>query len=131
MHLKDFELAFEKRAASSGLEYRIRPPTQEAAIDAAEGFLRVEFPQQLRDFYSVCNGFLVPSPHIEILRIEALNFIRQDLLHFCTIEQCHSLCFDTSHLNEARQWCILDAETNFRVTYTMASFWSNKVWTWV
>ena len=41
------------------------------------------------------------------------------------------LGFDLRRRNDAEQWDILNVDTGFRVTLTMASFWSNKVLAWV
>jgi hypothetical protein len=72
----------------------------------------------------------VDDPQLEILSIERLNFASPGRLHFATLEDSRRLFFDVSHLNVAEQWNIV-TEKAYRVTYTMASFWTNKIWAWV
>ena len=131
MHLRDFEREFEKRARKTGLEYELRLPATEEQLSETEARLRVEFHEQIRRFYLFCDGFLVYSPQMEVLRLDKMDYIRPNLLHFCTVDSRHQLCFDTSFKNERDQWFVVYADTGFRVTYAMANIWSNKVWVWI
>lgn len=131
MHLPDFQREFVKRAERSGLSYDLWPAATAEQLLVTERRLEVVFHEQIRRFYMFCNGFVARNPHFEVLPLEDLEFIQPNLIHFCTIDHCHRLCFDTSALNEAGQWFVVNAETGFRVTHTMASIWSNKVWAWI
>ena len=51
-------------------------------------------------------------------------------LHFATLNGNEQLYFDVSRINEAKQWDIVTAD-GFRVTLTMASFWSIRMWSWI
>lgn len=98
--------------------------------EEAEQSLAVVFPSQVRDFYQFYNGLRVEEPHLEILSIEEIRYQKAPLLHFATVNREHQVCFDTSRINEAGQWDIVTADGH-RITLTMASFWSNKLWAWI
>lgn len=131
MHLVDFQREFVKRADRIGLEYDIWTAATDEHIRETERRLDVVFHEQIRRFYSFCNGFVTHDPHFEVHGLDELEFIKPHLIHFCTVDHCHYLCFDTWALNKAGQWFVVNSETGFRVTYTMASIWTNKVWAWI
>ena len=97
----------------------------------AERRLGIVFPAQVKQFYRHYNGLWVEDPPLEVLPVERIAFIRPQLLHFATVDRDHRLCFDVSHTNEAGQWDIVSVPERYRVTLTMASFWSNKLWAWI
>lgn len=106
MHLHDFQREFVKRAQRIGLNYDVWPGASDEQLQATEQRLDVTFHEQIRRFYSFCNGFVVRNPHFEVLPLEELEFIQANLIHICTVDHCHQLCFDTSELNEQGQWFI-------------------------
>jgi cell wall assembly regulator SMI1 len=130
VHLETFSSRFQKVAEQRGLNYFLSAPASDEEIQRAERRLDVFFPEQVKRFYRSFNGLRVDDPQIEVLPVERLNFTSSNRLHFTTLDASHSLYFDVSHLNEAEQWDIL-AEDGYRVTFTMASFWSNMIWNWV
>jgi cell wall assembly regulator SMI1 len=130
MHVEDFSRRFQKVAEQRGLNYFLSAPASDEEMKRAERKLSVSFPEQVSRFYRSVNGLRVEDPRIEVLPVERLNFTSSNRLHFATLDASHSLYFDVSHLNDADQWDIL-AEDDYRVTFTMASFWSNKIWHWV
>ncbi len=127
MHLEQIKLNFDKRRDTKGLHAIL----QSGAIDAAEVRIGHSFPDQVRAFYSKHNGLRVDDPRFEILPIDDLSADDQSRIHFATADGIYQICFDCSHLNEAEQWDIIEPETGDRITYTMASFWTNKIWKWL
>lgn len=128
MHLSDFIA----RAESKFPDCIIKPPATSIEISSAEERMHVKFPQQVHDFYQTCNGIYFPSPFLEILPLDQIHFVKGKLyLKFCIMEKGEVICFDTSSLNEAGQWFIKGLSEDFIITFTMASFWSNKVWNWL
>lgn len=130
MQLDQFALGLEKLSELQDLAYSLGRQASELELEQAEKKLGVLFPSQVKLFYRNYNGLHVETPAVEVLPIDALRFIFPERLHFATFDSSHRLCFDTSHTNEAGQWDIL-AENDFCVTFTMASFWSNKILAWV
>lgn len=131
MHLTDFQKQIEKRGKSRGLVYELRPGVDENDWIEAESRLGVRFPEQVRVFYDFCNGFTCSSPALEIHQLEDVQFIAESRLHFCTFDLDQQLCWDTSGLNAADQWNVVNPRTHYRVTLSMASLWSNKIWAWI
>ena len=129
MHLDQISRRLEK-LRRQGVEYRLGPGAPAAAIDAAEARLGVTFPQQVRRFYSANDGLEVADPAFKIF---ALSELARDgaLIEFSRCDHIHRLAFDTSQLNERDQWFIVNADTGYRITFTMASFWSVRMWSWI
>lgn len=129
--LEQFSVNFEKRHNVAGLRATLRPAASASAFESAEARIGRSLPNQVHAFYSQCNGFVVQEPPFEVLPIENLFIDDQSHIHFATANGLHRIAFDCSHLNEATQWDIIDAATGRRITFTMASFWSNKIWKWI
>jgi hypothetical protein len=113
-----------------GLGYNIAPGASPEALQATEIRLGVRFPDQVCLFYSAFDGFEVNEPAFRVLPLAEMER-DGELLEFCRCDRIHRLAFDTSEINEAGQWFIVDAETGYRVTFTMASFWSVRMWSWI
>ena len=111
--------------------YSVGEPASVEQITEAEQRLNIHFPVQVKMFYQQFNGLSVENPPFQILSLSQSNFISPDLLHFSTFDSQHKVCFDTSRLNEAEQWFIVFADNRNQITFTMASFWSNKIWKWL
>lgn len=130
MHLEHISSRFQKLAEKHELNYSLAAPASDDEILRAERRLGVSFPEQVRLFYRSFNGLRVDDPPLEVLSVERLNLASPGRLHFATLDGRRPLYFDTSRTNEAEQWDIVSAD-DYRVTLTMASFWSNKIWAWV
>ena len=111
--------------------YSVGEPASVEQIAEAEQRLNIQIPAQIRMFYQHFNGLSVENPPFQILSLSQFNFISPNLLHFSTFDSHHKVCFDTSRLNEAEQWLIVFADNKYEITFTMASFWSNKIWKWL
>ena len=130
MLLDQIALRFKKLSQHQKLEYSMAGPASETDISQVEKRLDISFPEQVRAFYLRYNGLRVTDPHLEILSLEQLEFISANFLHFAILNQGIKLCFDVSKTNDANQWDIVSID-GFRVTLTMASFWSNCMWSWI
>jgi hypothetical protein len=131
MQLDHIAIHLERRAQQRGLHYTLGVPASVALLEATEQRLVVRFPAQVKQFYQHYNGLSIDSPPLDVIALEQLTFLSMYRLHFATVDHQHHLCFDYSHLNAAGQWDIVTASDNARITFTMASFWSNKLWAWI
>lgn len=129
MQLDQITRRFEK-LGQQGLEYRIYPGASAEVIDAAERRLGATFPEQVRRFYGAFDGIEVLDPPFKLYALGELER-EGSLLEFCLCDRVHRLAFDTSGINDAGQWFIVNGETGYRITYTMASFWSIRMWSWI
>lgn len=131
MHIEHVAVHLQRRSVEHGWQYSLGEPASESALLETEARLGVRFPEQVKVFYRSYDGLSVETPAIIVHRLEKLRFASSNLLVFATLHDQHDLCFDVSHLNDADQWDIVSGETRYRVTLTMASFWSNKLWAWL
>lgn len=113
-----------------GLVYRIAPGASPGALAAAESRLGLALPPQVRQFYSAFYGIEIVDPPFKLYAIADAN-LQGPLLEFCVCGHVHRLAFDTSSINAAGQWFIVNAATRYRITYTMASLWSIRMWSWI
>ena len=130
MHLEQLPSRFQKLSKRRGLNYSLAGATSGEDVLRAEQRLGVSFPAQVKLFYRSFNGLRVDDPQLEVLPIERLDFAAPDRLHFATLAGIRRLFFDVSQINVAGQWDIV-TEDDYRVTFTMASFWASKIWAWV
>lgn len=130
MHLEQISSRFQKLSKQRELNYSLAGAASEEDIQRAEQRLGVLFPTQIKLFYQRFNGLRVDDPQLEVLPVERLDFASPDRLHFATLDGDRRMFFDVSHINVAGQWDIV-AAGDYRVTFTMASFWTNKIWAWV
>jgi len=106
-------------------------PAASEEISEAELRLGVTFPDQVKWFYRACNGLKTFEPALKVLPLAELKIDPESQIEFAVIDNLHALCFDASHVNETGQWDIVNPESSFLVTKTMASFWSNKIFAWL
>jgi hypothetical protein len=130
MKLEEFETNLNNSAEQSEVQHTLNPAATEQQILDAEKRLG-KLPKQVRLFYSHFNGLLIRQPFLEILSLERLNKDQNGKVPFCTFGGEATLCFDTTKLNEAGQWTIENYKSQYVVTLTMASFWSNKIFAWL
>jgi hypothetical protein len=131
MQLEHIAIHLERRAQQRGLHFTLGVPASAVLLEATEQRLAVRFPAQVKQFYQHYNGLSIDLPPLAVLALEHLTFLSTDCLHFATVNQRHQLCFNCSDLNAAGQWDIVTAGDSSRITLTMASFWSNKLWAWI
>lgn len=121
----------EKTASARSFGYKLSGPASEEAITAFEARVESPLPRQVAMFYRHHNGLSVAMPAVEIFPVEALNRKEPGMVPFCRLDGVHELSFDVRLRNQADQWTIVNAEFGFKVTLTMASFWSNKIFAWL
>jgi len=130
MHLEQLPSRFSNLSQSRELKYSLANPASDEDIARGEQKFGLSFPAQVRLFYRSYNGLRVEEPHLEVLSVERLSVSMPNRLHFATLNGSEHLYFDVSHSNEAEQWDIVAAD-DYRVTLTMASFWSIRMWSWI
>jgi hypothetical protein len=125
--------AFHRRFAKhlgSGAEGSVGRPATVDAIERCEKRLGVSLPPAVREMYLSFDGLKAGHPPFVIYPLEGI--VRdENLLVFSICDQAHQLAFDTRELNRAAQWFIVNADTGYRITYTIASFLSTRMWSWV
>lgn len=131
MTLDQLERNLVERQSTQRLRYELGPPATEQQLRSAEGRLNAQMPRQVRLFYSTYNGPEVALPALAISPIEALVRDNEDLVHFATFDGDHHVYFNVGRENVAEQWDVLGPDRQSRITMTMASFWSNKIWKWI
>lgn len=131
MHLEHIRINFLKRRDLNGLQFVLMPGATDDRLDAAEARIGHRFPEQVRAFYSTHNGLAVAHPQFAILPVEDLTVDAKQLIHFATANGDTRIAFDCSHVNIADQWDIIESETGYRITHSLASFWTNKMWKWI
>lgn len=110
--------------------YRLNAGATEAEVHECEERLSVLVTTAIVPFWTVINGLLVDNPRLEVLPLSKFSLEGKSLV-FAICSNDMSIAFDTAGVNVANQWSIINARTGYRVTYTVASFWSAHMWTWI
>lgn len=131
MNIEHVKKQLEKRAQLLGLVFELGQPASEAEIAEAEIQMQVEFPFQLRLFYTHYNGLRVLTPPLVVYQLKDLHIDLNRRIPFAVLDSVYELAFDTKFINAAGQWDIICINTDYVVTVTFASFWSNKIWGWI
>lgn len=129
MHLNQIARRFES-LTYKGLAYRLAPGAALGVLQEAETRLSVKFPEQVIAFWSAFDGLEVDNPSFKILSLRELKR-EGELLVFAICDKTVRIAFDVSATNNAGQWSILNAETGYCITFTMASLWSVHMWSWI
>ena len=129
MHLDQIARRFGS-LAHQGLIYRLAPGAALGILQEAEVRLNVKFPDQVIAFWSAFDGIEVDDPPLKILSVREMKRVG-DLIVFGVCDTTVRIAFDVSATNKAGQWSILNAETGYSITLTMASFWSVHIWSWI
>jgi len=127
MNLKDIQLNLKKLNVS----YALGEPCQDKCLTDCENALRLKLPRQIKLFYKSMNGLIVEKPALAIRALDELEIDNKGLMHFAVFDNKHIIAFDTNSINNAEQWNIVNRDTGYLVTLTMASFWANKIWAWL
>jgi hypothetical protein len=114
----------------TGLIYSLNGGAAEEAIGEVERSLGLLLPDQVRAFWSNFNGLSVEDPSFQILPLSDFA-LEGDLLIFGICNRKARLAFDISKVNERGQWFIVNADTRYQITFTMASLWSIHMWSWI
>lgn len=130
MIIEHFQTNLLKREKKVGLHFSLGAPASDELIENTESRLRVKFPFQVALFYRNYNGLYIEEPHLKVFELENLHLVDKRI-HFAIVGEGHNLYLDTSRINNADQWDIVVDESDYIVTLTFASFWSNKIFAWV
>jgi len=114
----------------TGTVYRLNTGASETELRQTEHRLLLELPAPVRAFWTSINGLIVEDPPFEMLPLSQFS-VDGGLLVFARCSHNVRIAFDTRTKNEAGQWSIVNADTLYQITYTMASFWSAHMWTWL
>lgn len=131
MQIEHVKINFERKSATAGFTYILFEPAGTDDLSEVEKRFKVSIPDAVKIFYTHYNGLEVHDPNLSVFPIQEWAPQANNLIHFATVNDEHHLCFDTSNVNQANQWTILNCETGYLLTYTMASFWTNKIWNWI
>ena len=131
MHLE----TFTKRLAgltsdNQDFNYHIGESLDSGTFQSIEQKLDIVFPAKVKDFLSAVNGLQTHNPAFEILDLNELR-VEGNLIQFAIFDETIQICFKVDKYNNAGEWTIIEKETKFEITQTIASFWSNKIWHWL
>ena len=129
MHLNQIVQRLESHV-SEGLVYRLASGATLEKIRETESRIGLNLPEQVVSFWRSFDGLEVNDPQFRILSLSEMMLEKRFLI-FCNCNLTVRLAFDISAKNQAGQWSIVNADTNYLVTLTMASFWSIHMWSWI
>jgi hypothetical protein len=129
MHLAQIVQRFDS-LRNEGIVYRLAPGATRDMARQTEARLGIKFPEQVVSFWMAFDGLEVDLPPFKILPFSEMKR-EGELVVFCLCDRTIRVAFDVRAENEAGQWSILNAETGYRITLTMASFWSTHMWSWI
>jgi hypothetical protein len=129
MHLDQIRRRFDSLARKE-LVYRLAPGATLEEIRTTEVRLGLEFPEEVANFWKAFNGLEVSDPPFKIMSLSEMNR-EADLLTFSLFDRTVRMAFDIRGRNVADQWSIVNADTNYVATLTIASFLSVHMWSWI
>jgi len=121
---------FDKNLKNLNLDYRLNPGATDDEINVVQDRLGINIPEQVWMFYKSMNGLFVEHPRLEIFDLSNLE-LKDSKVIFSEFDGKHKIAFSTNTINDAQQWDIVNNETGYCITHSMASFWSNKIWAWL
>jgi hypothetical protein len=116
--------------ASKTFNYHVPFPATVEELKETAARLGIAFTSRAKDLYLAFNGLETSNPALEILSLDKL-ILTDKLLHFATFDYSVKICFDSSYINDAGEWSILNSQTNYTLTLSLNSFLSNKLWHWL
>jgi|TARA_B110000908_G_C9874126_1_gene279652 cell wall assembly regulator SMI1 len=131
MEIEKIGIRLEKiKKLNSNFEYSFGEKISSNNIEFIENKLNLTFPEKVKKFYSFTNGLKTTNPNFEIIELNKLKK-EKALVHFATFDNNKKIYFETEKWNNANEWNIIEKETNYELTKTISSFWSNKIWHWI
>ncbi len=131
MHLDNFIQQLDKLGeANEGFDYSLGKSLNQNDITAVQNNLCIQLPEKTKDFIYQTNGLLTSNPNFELIELDAWK-IDDGLIHFATFDNSIKVYFDTRKLNQANEWSIINKDNDYILTYSIASFYSNKIWHWL
>jgi cell wall assembly regulator SMI1 len=129
MHLAQIVQRFNS-LSNQGVVCRLAPGATRDLFRETETRLGVKFPEQVESFWMAFDGLEVDIPPLKILPLSEMKR-EGELVVFCICDRTIRIAFHVGAANEAGQWSILNAETGYCITLTIASFWSIHMWSWI
>jgi hypothetical protein len=131
MNIEDFIPRLDKaKKANNEFIYTLGKRLTQTDIESIENRLNIKIPLKVKEFYLKTNGLCTVNPDFQVIEINSWE-VSSSLIHFATFNKSFKIYFDTSKLNSASEWTILNKEDNYEITLTISSFWSNKIWHWI
>ena len=131
MELKDFKIRIDKvKAENLSFTYNLNDGASKSEIERLEERIGQKIPNSIQAFWTKFNGLETKNPALKISKLSEFN-LDNGLIHFATFNDNTMVHFDTKNLNSAGEWSIVNPESNYTLTLTMSSFWSNKIWHWL
>jgi len=131
MQIELFSKRLEKLSSTApNFKFQLGKKIEKKDIKIVEKQLGVQFPEKLISFYIYLNGLKTKNPSFIIIPINKLQ-LENEKIHFATFANSVQICLNTKTLNQANEWTIINKETNYELTKSISSFWSNKIWHWL
>lgn len=132
MNLIDMQKTLERiKTKNLNFEFILNEATSSKLFEKVENQLGLTIPEKTKHFYKVFNGLKTQNPQLTVFAIEDWKKNTDGLIHFATFNNSAEIFFDTRRLNQADQWTITNPASNYEITLSMSSFWSNKIWHWI
>ncbi|MEA4936464.1 MAG: hypothetical protein VB102_07460 [Paludibacter sp.] len=96
-------------------------------------YSKIVFPHSVNYYFEnyIPVDILCNNRGLRLLPPMELELIDEKFLLFAKINNIENICFDTSNINFASEWDIVNYSNNYLITKTISSFLSNKVWAWI
>lgn len=132
MNLKDFKQNLQKvKDSNEKFTFSFGDKAGNETFEKVEKALGISIPDKTKEFYRFHNGFITHQPDFELLPLENWTCIEKDKIHLATFDNEIKIYFESSKINSANQWTINTHKTDYVITLSMSSFWSNKIWHWL
>jgi len=129
--ISDFRSALKKREDKNNLSYDIKIETDNA-LESIESLVGSHIPRSAKEMYTAFNGVYIYKPRsFELLNTIDIELFDNRYLIFALMDKEVRICFDTSCINNAGEWDIINYNDKYLITKTLASFITNKVWAWI
>ncbi|AZZ98453.1 SMI1/KNR4 family protein [Pseudoalteromonas sp. R3] len=126
MNRRDIEINLKKLESS----FALNDGLSVEELHETERNLGVVFPPQVANFYQCINGFSVKSP--ALVMHSAGNMVKHgSLIEFAVFNGSVPVAFDVSRVNSSGQWDVVNLNTKYVITLTMASFLTSRIWAWL
>ena len=112
-------------------EFKLESGADDSLIEQTQDRLGMQIPEKTKEFFKTFNGMTTRNPSLEILSIENWTKTAEGLIHFVTFDNAVKVYLDSTEVNQADQWTIVNPSQNYQITQSMSSFWSNKIWHWI
>ncbi|WP_196889863.1 SMI1/KNR4 family protein [Aureivirga sp. CE67] len=132
MNLIDFKRNLEKiKNGNESFVFSLSEGADDLIFKEVEERLKLTIPDKTKEFYRFHNGFKTLQPDFELFSIENWILLENKEIHFATFDNKIKVYLKSSIINSANQWTIITHDPEYKITLTMGSFWSNKIWKWL